>query len=445
MKKIFVLDTSVLAYDPSSLYSFEDHDVILPITVLDELDKLKKGANEISKNCRLCIRTLDSLAMHGDIVSGIKLEGGGLLKIDTSTYGSIGDASYGDNKILACAHKLQQDNADAKVILVSKDINLRVRGKAFGLCVEDYEKDKIQTEELYTGLKVVVNDEMGSDLILNGDIYCKDYDLELNYNQFVLIKSSDGSNIVSGKMIGEKVEKVENLSPWGLALKNKEQMYAANLLLDPEIPLVSLIGKAGTGKTLLTIAAGLESLINKKLYSKLIVYRPVQVVGDGLGYLPGSLEEKLAPMMQAINDSFDFLVDSKSKKSKSNSGAVNQIKDYSSNKESWRDKLAQFSDRIQLDAITYVRGRSIPNAYMIVDESQNLSKEEVKTILTRASMGTKIVLTGDIEQIDNSYLDATNNGLTYVIEKFKNSPLAGHITLTKGERSALATEAAEIL
>lgn len=432
MRKIYIIDTSVLVYDPNGYKSFSGNNVVIPISVLDELDKLKNLPNEAGKNARVCIRALDAICSNGEIHKGIQIDNDILLKIDTTNNpDTFGPGSYIDNKILACAYNIKKDQALVPTILVSKDINLRIRARAFDLKAEDYEKDKIPVSDLFSGNRTVENEEVGELLLQKGQL--EDYRLyddlhELLPNECVHFVNSTGDGVSIGRRVGDKVKVIQDKNPWGLDLRNKEQAFAVDLLCDPRISLVTLIGKAGTGKTLVAVASGLEMVLERKFFNKLIIYRPIQPVGNDLGFLPGTLEEKLAPWMFAISDSFEFLFETKS-----------------GNKWKTMFDMYQEKGKIQMEAITYVRGRSIPNAFIIVDECQNLSKEEVKTILTRASSGTKIVLTGDIEQIDNSYLDATNNGLSYVVEKFKDSDLAGHITFSKGERSALASKAAEIL
>ncbi len=430
MRKIYIIDTSVLIYDPNSYQNFYNNNVIIPIFALDEADKLKTLPNTTGRNARVFIKNLDKLCVDGEINQGIEINDGIILKIDTSITNTeaYGPQSYVDNKILACAKKYH-DLGQHPVILVSKDINLRIRAKAFGLQAEDYEKDKAESLDLYQGFQEIFNEELGSLLKDKGYLDYKLYDeLNLLPNECVHFINEDRHGLAIGRRVHDKIKLIPDRAPWGLELRNKEQAFAADLLLDPKIPLVTLVGKAGGGKSLLAMASGLEAVLSKKTFSKLIVYRPIQPVGNDLGYLPGSLQEKLDPWMEPINDALEFLTG----KSKKNG--------------TWRDKLSpQYVEKIEMQALTYIRGRSIPNSFMLIDEAQNLSKEEVKTILTRASSGTKIILTGDVEQIDNSALDANNNGLSYVIEKFKNSELAGHITFNKGERSALASEAALIL
>lgn len=434
--KTYILDTSVLVHDPNSFKSFIGSNVVIPINVLDELDKLKTYPDEAGKNARVCIRSLDELCSRGSIHKGIKIENKIVLKIDTSvTPDLFGPASYVDNKILSCAFAITEKNNKKKIpcatILVSNDINLRVRARALGMLAQDYGKNKTASvNELYTGFRQIVSSELGSALAAKGFLDCGIYDEihDLAPNECVHFESEDGAGLSLGRRVGDRVQVIRNRKPWGLDLRNKEQAFAVDMLCDPKLPLVTLIGKAGTGKSLIAVASALEMVLEQKKFSKMIVYRPIQTVGKDLGFLPGTLEEKLGPWMQAINDAFELL--------------------FSSSKgDKWRTMLDMYMEKeiIQLEAIAYIRGRSIPNALIIVDEAQNLSKDEVKTILTRVGTGTKIVLTGDIEQIDSSSLDATNNGLSYVVEKFKSTDLSGHITFTKGERSALASKASEIL
>lgn len=428
MKK-YILDTSVLVRDPQSFKTFENSEVILPVAVLEELDKLKKFPGEAGKAARVAIRLLDDISNSGDITTGV-LVGTTKLIIDAKMYpNEFGDTLYGDTRILSCAFHTKENNPEDEIIFVSNDINLRVRAKSLAMKAESYEKNKMKLDEIYTGIKVIQDPLAGSDLITQDVIDPKSYELELHPNEYVLFTDENGDDIALGRLTNDGVvEYVERNFPWGLAARNTEQKAAIDLILDPDVPLITLIGQAGTGKSLITLAAALELVLDRRLYEKFIIYRPIQAVGNDIGYLPGTMEEKLAPWFQAIMDNFEVLFTM-------------------SNGDKWRANFdaVRKKDRIQMEAITYIRGRSIPNAVILIDEAQNLSKEEIKTILTRAGENTKIILTGDVEQIDNSALDAMNNGLTYVIERFKDSHLAGHITFTKGERSELATEAAKVL
>jgi PhoH-like ATPase len=431
MRKIFVLDTSVLVYDSESYLSFNGNDVVISITTLDELDRVKKFANESGKNARAAIRNLDAISDLGEIHSGIKIDNDIVLKIDTSLYGSIGDPAYGDNKILACASKIKEQDQNIPVILVSKDINLRTRAKSFGLIAQDYEKDKIIASDIYDGFRIINNEDAGGELITKGFIPVKDYCLDdFLPNECVLFIDNHDKGIISGKRVGDEIRVIKDQFPWGLKLRNKEQLFAADLILDTKIPLVSIIGIAGSGKTLITMACALDLVINKKLYDRIIIYRPLVSVGAEIGFLPGSAEEKLSPWFGQIDDAFSFLCSDKSAK-----------------QDNWKNKLFQYIDNgtIQKEAISFIRGRSLNNSLIIVEEAQNLTKEEMRTILSRVGVESKIIISGDISQIDHAYLDATNNGLSIAIEYFKPYNIAGHITLIKGERSELATLAAEMI
>jgi PhoH-like ATPase len=436
MRKTFILDTSVLVTDPSSYKSFAHSDVVIPIVVLSELDKLKKQSDGAGKNARVSIRMLDELSNLGDISNGILIDNDILIKVDaeyidttSSQYSGFGDPNYGDTQILACAYLNYLSHPTNDVTLVSNDINLRIKAKARGLAAQSFEEHNYSLTDLFSGSQVFVHEEAGVDLQKDGSIDPRCFDLDLSLNECVLFENEEGTSIAMGrKVANNSVKLIKKYYPWQIACRNKEQVFAVDLMMDKSVDLVTLIGKAGTGKSLMVLACALELVINRKEYDKLIIYRPIQAVGNDIGYLPGTMEEKLGPWFQAILDNFEHLFTTK-------------------NGDNWKRELEMYQKKgkIEMEAITYIRGRSIPKAIILVDECQNLTKEDVKTILTRAGEGTKIVLTGDIEQIDNYSLDALNNGLTHVIEKFKNSSLAGHITFTKGERSRLATTAAEIL
>lgn len=434
MNKIYILDTSTLVYDPCTYKQFPDSTVIIPITVLNELDNLKKGSSEASRHARVAIRLLDEISSMGDIGTGILLDNNILLKVDTNyidlseiSYRSFGDPTYGDTQILACAFVHWSENKET--VLVSNDINLRVKAKSRGIDAEAHENTKFSLSDLYTGTQVVRDEDAGLDLQQQGHIDPRAYGLDLNLHECVLFESDNGDGIAMGrKVAADKLKVIKKSYPWNIAARNKEQTFAIDLIMDRSVDLITLTGRAGTGKSLIVLACALELVLSRREYDKFIIYRPIQPVGNDIGYLPGTMEEKLAPWFQAIMDNFEVLFTTK------NGG-------------DWKRELEMYQKkgRIEMNAITYIRGRSIPNAIILVDECQNLSKEDVKTLLTRAGENTKIILTGDIEQIDNSVLDATSNGLTHVIEKFKESDLAGHITFTQGERSKLASTAAEIL
>jgi len=435
MKK-YILDTSTLISDPQSFKFYQDSEVIIPITVLNELDKLKKQPGEAGRNARVSIKLIDEISLLGDISTGVLIDNNILIKVDATYYDikndpkflGFGDPTYGDTQILASlyTHFLEFINDD--VILISNDINLRIKAKARGIDACGYEGNKFSISDLYSGNQSFVDEGTGNFLLKNGFIDPEVFGLELNQNEFVSFETKNNDLISFGRKIDvNRVELVKKVYPWGITPKNKEQAYSIDLIMDPNIDLVTLIGKAGTGKSLMVLASALQLVLSKKYYEKFVIYRPIQPVGNDIGFLPGTLEEKLSPWFQAIMDNFEFLLGAKNREWK---------KDF----EMWQKK-----GLIEMEAITYIRGRSIPNSIILVDECQNLSKEEVKTILTRAGENTKIILTGDLDQIDRSDLDATNNGLIYVIEKLKNSGISGHVTLTKGERSKLATIASELL
>lgn len=426
-KNNYILDTSVLVYDPLCFKTFHDSNVIIPITVLDELDKLKKQSGEAGKNARVCIKLLDELCVQGDIAQGIDIEHGINIKIDASNLDAskFGDSLYGDNRILACANFY---NAYNTATLVSNDINLRVRARALGIGAKSCETKGISFSDLYAGFVSIEDEDLGLELLQRGWLDPNELTVQLLLNECVVFVDHNKEEVACGRKISSnKIKLIKKVYPWDISARNSEQSFAMDLIMDKRISLVTLIGKAGTGKSLVTLASALE-LVTSKQYDKFIIYRPIQAVGNDIGFLPGTMEEKLAPWFEAIMDNFEILLN--------NSNGHNWIKDF---------EMFKKKGQIEMQALTYIRGRSIPNAIILVDECQNLSKEEVKTILTRAGEDTKIILTGDIEQIDNSDLDATNNGLTYVIDKFKDTDLAGHITFTKGERSRLATVASEIL
>lgn len=434
MRKVYVFDTSTLIYDPCSWKQFPHCDVIIPIATLNELDKLKKQSGEAGRNARVCIRLLDEISDMGDISTGVLLENDTVVKVDaeyraTSDILSFGESSYGDSHILACAYENWKEHPEHDVTLVSNDINLRVKAKSRGIEAVAHQGDKVSLNDMYSGVQTTVDEKAGLDLLQNNSINPGDYGLALNPHECILFQNEVGDGVALGRLVAtDKIKLVRKVYPWNIAARNKEQSFAMDLIMDKTVDLVTLTGRAGTGKSLIVLAAALELVVSKREYDKFIIYRPIQPVGNDIGYLPGTMEEKLAPWFQAIMDNFELLFGNKVGSD-------------------WKRDLEMFQKkgRIEMEAITYIRGRSIPNAIILIDECQNLSKEEVKTILTRAGENTKIILTGDIEQIDNSGLDATSNGLTHVIEKFKDSSLAGHITFTQGERSRLASTAADIL
>ncbi len=454
MTKTYVLDTNVLLSDPDSINSFEDNNLLIPILVLEELDKHKTRNDDVGRNARQVSRALDAMRVGGSFHDGVKTRGGGIIKIVPSPQDpatllpkELSVSSSVDNMIIGFMLSYKDEN----LVLVSKDINIRVKCDAMGLKCQDYLSMRVSSDidELYRGVKLIHTTEDVVDLFYrNGEIKTQNVTQEQVFpNQIVILKTVDdqGNTIKSAMSRAYEDGSLKSLakieSVFGLRPRNKEQHFSLDLLMDENVKLLSMIGKAGCGKTLLAIAAGLEQLNTigaQSKYQKLIVSRPVQPVGKDIGYLPGTLEEKMEPWIAPVKDNLDFLLGINGKK------PGRKSKDNLMSSDPYLE-LMQQRGLIEIEAISFIRGRSIPNAYIIIDEAQNLSMHELKTIVTRVGEGTKIVLTGDIEQIDNVDVDAYTNGLTYAIEKFKEFPIAAHVTLLKGERSPLATLASKIL
>ncbi|MEN1988728.1 PhoH family protein [Paenibacillus hubeiensis] len=444
MKKIFVLDTNVLLHDPNAIFAFEEHEVIIPAVVLEEIDSKKRNADEIGRNARNVSRLLDGLRELGHLHSGVPLGSGGSLKVELNHRSFVkvqemfGEISN-DNRILAVALNYQieeneKENAETQVVLVSKDVLVRIKADVLGLVTQDYLSDRTAgPSELYSGYTTLkVHPSVIDEFYTYRFLPIKP--LQLPYmlypNEFVILKDEMGTNKsallkVNGE--GTRLEPLylSNDNVWGIVARNAQQRMALELLLNDDIPLVTITGKAGTGKTLLALAAGLLKVEDDHKYKKLLIARPVVPMGKDIGYLPGEKEEKLRPWMQPIYDNLEFLFDTKK------AGDI--------------DKILMGLGSIQVEALTYIRGRSIPGQFIIVDEAQNLSRHEVKTIVSRVGEGSKIILMGDPEQIDHPYLDSASNGLTYVVERFKQEGISGHIMLEKGERSKLAQLAADLL
>lgn len=463
MKKTYVLDTNVLLSDPNAIFSFREHDLIVPMAVLEELDRHKSRLDEVGRNARQVSRMLDDMrANGGSLISGVDLKDGGKLKIVSIDKGHLKDSPTElqsdkvDNLIIAFMLSLK-GKGDA--ILVSKDINVRIKCDSLGIKCEDYLKMRVTSDpqKFYRGVEVIELDEELVDYFYqHGKLDLPESVMKgrrLYPNQIVVIKNikngqTTKSAIAKLPVPGKPLVPVAKIDQvFGLKPRNKEQSFSLDLLLDPEIKLMTLVGPSGTGKTLLALAAALEQLRGMGApetarYEKLIVTRPVQPVGKEIGFLPGTLAEKMEPWIAPIRDNLNFLVNNrwppKSRKGPMENGKPRHD-------DGMYLSLMQERGLIEIEAITFIRGRSIPNAFIVIDEAQNLSMHELKTIITRVGDGTKIVLTGDIEQIDNVHVDAFTNGLTYAVERFKDYPIAGHVTLFKGERSALATLASQIL
>ena len=460
-KKTYVLDTNVLLSDPSSIYAFQEHNLIIPMAVLEELDRHKGRPDDVGRNARQVGRSLDDMrSAGGSLIKGVGLPGGGVLQIVSINSGSLERLPPElrepkvDNLIIALVKQLSSGQIPG--ILVSKDINVRIKCDSLGLKCEDYRKMRVteDAQKFYRGVDVIELDEELIDYFFrNGKLELPQQVLagrKLYPNQIVVIKHvKDGQTTKSaltkctdpsGMLV--PISKVE--SAFGLTNRNKEQAFSLDLLFDDRIKLLTLVGPSGTGKTLLALGAALEQLRGLGTlprYDKLIVTKPVQAVGKDIGFLPGTLEEKMEPWIAPIRDNLNFLMDARrNRPRRKRQGAKQDDSD-----DNLYLNLMQRQGLIEIEAITFIRGRSIPNAFIIIDEAQNLSMHELKTIITRVGDGTKIVLTGDIEQIDNVHVDAFTNGLTYAVERFKEYPIAGHVTLVKGERSELATLASQIL
>ena len=431
-KKTYVLDTNVYLTDAKSISSFLNNDILVPLKVLDEIDKHKKRQDSVGIQARSTIRTLDQIRDKGNLYKGVRIEKGkGLIKV--RSYNPLClpddlDLEDSDNQIIATALSEKEENPTRKVVVVSRDINMRVKCDALGILTEDYQVEQVvaKSDDLYSGMsQVLVDEQVIDDFYEDKPVILKDLGIKGHFpNQFImLISNSNSKKTALAKFTNDltEIKKVPNVVAWQTKPRNKEQQFALNLLMDPEIPVVSLIGKAGSGKTLLALATGLEQTLGANArYKKIVVTKPVEPVGKDIGFLPGTLEEKMMPWLAPIQDNLQFLM-----------GDDKMTLD-----------LYQEKGQIEVEAMTFIRGRSISNAFIVIDEVQNMTQHEIKTVLTRVGEGTKIVLTGDIEQIDNMYIDATNNGLSYVVERLKQEDITGHITLTKGERSKVATIAA---
>ena len=442
MRKTFVLDTNVLLHNPESINMFEDNIIVLPMAVIEELDKFKTNTDELGRNARQVIRQLDALRQRGSLRSGVDMDNGGTMRImvgkDLVEETGL-TKKFADNKIIGVAYhlhrELRKSDPTATVIFVSKDINCRIKADALGLTVQDFESQKVNFDDLYSGFrKVSLPTAEVNHFYENRKLELKRD--ELLPNEFVLLQDEvnekhsaiarhSGNNIVIP--LSPASEHCYNIKP-----RSKEQRMALELLLDPNVKIVTLVGQAGTGKTLLALAAALETVISHSVYDKILVTRPIIPMGKDIGYLPGSKDNKLAHWMQPIFDNLTYLM----------SGGQNDPDTMNAHRKV--EALLEEGD-IELEALTYIRGRSIPMQYVIVDESQNLTPHEVKTIVSRAGEGTKMVLTGDPHQIDNPYLDAASNGLSYAVERLKSCGVHGHITLHKSERSDLAAVAAQML
>lgn len=437
MPKHFVFDTNILLHDPRAVFQFEENEVVIPIFVLEEIDQFKKESSERGRNAREVARLLDGFRLDGARLSdGVKLPQGGRLKVAAGQRAlptSLRENQVADHLILGVALDVRDANPSEPTIFVTKDVNLRIRADALGLKAMDFEAGRIDIDELYSGTTEL--EVPGAQI----DRFYADNSLDMGDarvlpNQYVLLKDPQSPSHTALGRVDPKTRKLIPLRKmrdgvWGIRPRNKEQHCALDLLLSDEVKLITLVGKAGTGKTLLALAAGMQQTVEERAYTRLLVSRPIFPLGRDVGYLPGDIEEKLNPWMQPIFDNVEFLM-GLSKTDERNGRSYKELIDLG---------------YIQIEPLTYIRGRSIPKQFIIVDEAQNLTPHEVKTIITRVGENTKIVLTGDPYQIDNPYVDATSNGLTTAVQKFMGQELAGHMTLSKGERSELAELASNLL
>ena len=439
--RTYVLDTNVLLYDPNALEVFEDNELVIPITVIEEVDRFKKDLNETGRNARLVSRRLDELRAQGRLSRGVPLPSGGRLRVEIPTgteqkVPSILMNHSNDNQIINVAHKLAQVAEPGDVILVTRDTNMRIKADSLGIQAEDYEHAHIHIDESYTGVKeVTISGARLSELYSQGWVAWEDG--EAYPNQFLILKAEENPSQTGMARYDQKQKRLRPVGKhregvWGIFARNKEQLFALDMLMDDSVHLVTIDGMAGTGKTLMATACGLKKVADDRDFRRLVVSRPIFPLGRDMGFLPGDVSEKLNPWMKPIFDNLDLLLGEHDRDDRRGGGQP-----------SYQALLDQ--GILEVEPLTYIRGRSMPRQYLVVDEAQNLTPHEVKTVLTRAGEGTKIILTGDPYQIDNPYVDSTSNGLTYVVERFKESQAARHITLRKGERSQLAELAATLL
>jgi len=464
--KTFVIDTSVLLHNPSAIFVFEENNVVIPFAVLEEIDKFKGVSNDVGRNARQCIRYLDILRNRGRLIEGVRLSDGiepatnnpdkrpndppsGTLRIDAVDHERPAAirADTNDNRIIASALALKEKGEH--VVFVSKDINARIKADALDMTAEDFENQKVDVDHLYQGYatlrvkgdkidqlyseKMLPLDEL-HEVLTHTDNAGTSFTQEIEPNQFVLlIDEVDEGHTGLGRRLADTEHLIPISSPrkpvFGIMARNVQQTMAIDLLLDDEVKLVTLLGTAGTGKTLLAVAAGMAKVFNEEAYEKLLVARPIMPMGRDIGYLPGDKDEKLTAWMQPIFDNLAYLLSTRGH-------PLQSAESYTT-----EQRVAKLiaDGRLVLEPLTYIRGRSIPHQFMIVDEAQNLSPHEVKTIVSRVGEGTKIIFTGDIEQIDNPYLDSSSNGLSYLVERMKGAGTVGHVMLARSERSELAS------
>lgn len=449
--RTYVLDTNVLLYDPHALFVFDEHDILLPMTVIEEIDRFKRDLNETGRNARTISRILDDLRARGSLKDGVRLDDGGTLRVEYQTHGPDLDITWGpesnDNRILRQVLRLRQESKGGYIALVTRDTNMRLKCDALGVPAEDYQNARIEVDEQYSGVtERTTTSEVIDEIHASGHVALEvlgDPTTNGLYpQQVVILTAGDTPSKTAMVRVDIRRRRLRKIARhkegvWGIFARNKEQLFALELLLDDDIHLVTLNGSAGTGKTLLAIAAGLKKVADEGVFRKMLVSRPIFPLGRDMGFLPGDIGEKLNPWMKPIYDNLELLLSNRSPDPGTRGPKGQQPE----------PEYQYLLDQkiIEVEPLTYIRGRSIPRQFLIVDEAQNLTPHELKTVLTRAGEGTKVVLTGDPEQIDNPYVDALSNGLTYTVERFKGSEIAGHVTLRKGERSVLAELAAQLL
>jgi PhoH-like ATPase len=458
VKKLFVLDTNVLMHDPTSLFRFDEHDLYLPIATLEELDQHKRGLSDVSRNARQASRFLDEIVTGDDIRHGLPIRtkdgqaAKGRLFLQTEAINGELPVTLAsgktDNQILAVVRFLQEREPQREVVLVSKDINMRIKARALGLPAEDYFNDKVleDADLLYTGVRALPRDfwnSHGKDLESwkkDGHTYYRvrgPLVPKLHVNEFVYDESGERPVYAIVKEAANRVAVLETLrdythakySVWGITARNREQNFALNLLMNPAVDFVTLLGQAGTGKTLLALAAGLTQVLDEKRYSEIIMTRVTVPIGEDIGFLPGTEEEKMLPWMGALEDNLDVLNTSDESGGEWGRAATRDL----------------VRSRIKIKSLNFMRGRTFVNKWLIIDEAQNLTPKQMKTLVTRAGPGTKVVCLGNVAQIDTPYLTEGSSGITYVVDRMKDWGHAGHVTLARGERSRLADHAAEVL
>jgi PhoH-like ATPase len=433
----YLLDTNVLLYDPDALLAYPEGEVIVPISVIEEIDQFKSEVTETGRNARLVSKAIDTYRRTGSLAGGVTQPNGSVFRVHIWNQDAAGlprelDMRRSGNRVLACALQLLEQEDSRPLVLVSQDTNIRIKANAMGIAATSYEAERAATSELYDGWNRV--EASAAELERYRQSAQVSFPGSFYPNQGVIVQDRERpDNYLVYRHLDEQrgFAPIGDLSAgiWGIAPRNPQQALALEIMLDPALSIVTLMGKAGTGKTLLALAVGLQMMMDESTYTKMLVSRPIFPMGKDIGYLPGTAQEKLEPWMQPIFDNLEFLIGSPVSKRHAAKGYESLID----------------QGLINIEPLTYIRGRSIPNQFMIVDESQNLTPHEIKTIITRVGEGTKIVLTGDPYQIDNPYVDSISNGLSHVVERFKRLPLAGHVTLVRGERSTLAEMAANIL